>query len=245
VNTDRPVELRLADGVGSHCWRVDAGIRLGTGAAVVFSGAIALISTAMQVDHPISDPLTAIAIWAALWWFGVVRPAVWLSPDELVVRNRLRTHRIVRDNVVWAVPGSRGVVIIRRDSRPCTAAAFWHKPEIAKDHAASVITYWAQSRPPSNQGEAPERSSVGISESPTRLRVVDILAAAGLAIAFSLPALLMAWPNNPEWLWPVAYLILLLAFVPFGLIRQAKDLLGIAEAPQTPDNGGQPSTPDH
>ncbi len=68
--------------------------RLGAGAAVVATGAIALISTAMQDDHPISDPLEGIAIYAALWWFGLVRPAVWLSPDGLVVRNRLWTHRI-------------------------------------------------------------------------------------------------------------------------------------------------------
>jgi hypothetical protein len=70
---------------------------------------------------------------AALWWFGAIRPAVWLSPDELVVRNRLRTHRIARDNVVSAKPGSRGVVIIRRDGRPCTAFAFFYKPKIAQD----------------------------------------------------------------------------------------------------------------
>jgi hypothetical protein len=202
---------------------VDLAIRLGTGAAIVASGAIALISTAMQVDHPMSDPLTAIATYVPLWWFGMARPAVWLSPNELVVRNRLRTHRIARNNVVSAQPGSRGINIIRRDGRPCTARAFFYKPKTTKDRAASLITYWAQIRPPSNQGEAPERSYPGTPEGPTRRRVVDILAAAGLAIALSFPALLIAWPHNPEWLWAVAILIWVLAIVPFGVTREARD----------------------
>jgi hypothetical protein len=148
------VEPRLADGAASHSWRVALAIRLGMGAAILATGAIALISTAMQDDHPISDPLTMIAIYAALWWFGAIRPAVWLSPDELVVRNPLRTHRIARDNVVSARPGSFGVVIIRRDGRPCTAWALY-KPKIAKDRAASLITYWAQTRPSSIKGRPP------------------------------------------------------------------------------------------
>ena len=124
-------------------------VRLGTGAAIVATGAIALISTAMHDEHPISDPLTMIATYAALWWFGAIRPAVWLSPDELVVRNRLRTHRIARDNGVSAKPGSRGVVVIRRDGHPCTAFAFFYKPKIAQDRGASLITYWAQTPPSS------------------------------------------------------------------------------------------------
>ncbi|MDX6241529.1 MAG: hypothetical protein QOG10_6353 [Kribbellaceae bacterium] len=216
------MEPRLADGAASHCWRVALAIRLGTGAAILATGAIALISTAMQDDHPISDPLTMIAIYAALWWFGAIRPAVWLSPDELVVRNPLRTHRIARDNVVSARSGSFGVVIIRRDGRPCTALAL-RKPIIAEEHAASLITYWAQTPPSSNQGEAPESSYAETPESPARRRVVDLLAAAGLAIALTIPALLLAWPHNPQWLWPVAGLIMVIAIVPFGITRQARD----------------------
>jgi hypothetical protein len=221
VNTDRHVEPRLADGAAGHRWRVALAIRLGTGAAILATGAIAPISNAMK-DLPISDPLTAIAIYAALWWFGAIRPAVWLSPDELVVRNPLRTHRIARDNVVSAKPGSRGVVIIRRDSRRCTAFAL-RKPQIAQDRAASLITYWAQTRSSSNQGEAPERSYPETPESPTRPRVVDLLAAAGLAIALTIPAVLLAWPDNPQWLWPVAGLIMVIAIVPFGITRQTRD----------------------
>ncbi|WP_329475202.1 hypothetical protein OG555_26250 [Kribbella sp. NBC_01484] len=212
MSTERRVGPQLADGAVGRCWRVALSIRLGTGAAVVATGAIALISTAMQDDHPISDPLTAIAIYAALWWFGVVRPAVWLSPDELVVRNRLRTHRIARDNVVSARSGSHGIIIIRRDGRPCTAVGLW-KPKRAEERAASLITYWAQTPRSSNQGEAPESSYAETQESPTRRRVVDILAAAGLAIALTIPAVLVAWPHNPEWLWPIACLILVIALV--------------------------------
>ncbi len=222
MNTDRRVEPQLADGAAGHCWRAPLALRLGAGAAVVATGAIALISTAMQIDHPISDPLEAIAIYAALWWFGVVRPAVWLSPDELVVRNRLRTHRIARDNVVLARRGWRGVVIIRRDGRPCTAAGFW-KLRIAEERAAGQITYWAQTPPSSNQAQAPERSYPEIPEGPTRRRVVDILAAAGVAIAFTIQAVLLAWPVNPHWLWPVVGLIAVIAIVPFGIIRQTGD----------------------
>ena len=222
MNTDRDVEPRLADGAASHCWRVDLAIRLGTGAAIVATGAIALISTALQDDQPISDPLTMIAIYAALWWFGIVRPAVWLSADELVVRNRLRTHRIARDNVVSAKPDSYGVVIIRRDSRPCTAVGLW-KPKIAQERAASLITDWAQTPPSNNEGEAPESSYAETQESPTRRRVVEILAAAGLAIALTIPAVLLAWPDNPAWLWPIAGLIMVIAIVPFGITRQPGD----------------------
>ena len=209
----------MADGAASHCWRVPLAIRLGTGAAILATGTIALISTAMQDDHPLSDPLTMIATYAALWWFGLVRPAVWLSPDELVVRNPLRTHRISRDNVVAAKPGSFGVAIIRRDGRPCTALAL-RKP---MERAASLITDWAQTPPSSNQGEATESSYAETQESPTRRRVVDSVAAAGLAIALTIPALLLAWPHNPQWLWPVAGLIMVIAIVPFGIARQARD----------------------
>jgi hypothetical protein len=210
----------LADGAASHCWRVALAIRLGTGAAILATGAIALISTAMQDNHPISDPLTMIAIYTALWWFGAIRPAVWLSPDELVVRNPLRTHRIPRDTVVSAKPGSYGIIVIRRDSSPCTALAFFYKP---KDRAAGLITDWAQTPPSSNQGEAPESSYAETLESPTRRRVVDIVAAAGLLIAVTIPALLLAWPDNSPWLWLVAGLILVIALVPFTMTRQARD----------------------
>jgi hypothetical protein len=213
------VEPRLADGAASHCWRVALAIRLGTGAAILATGTIALISTAMQDDHPISDPLTMIATYAALWWFGLVRPAVWLSPDELVVRNPLRTHRIPRDNVVAAKPGSFGVAIIRRDGRACTALAL-RKP---MERAASLITYWAQTRPSSNQGAAPESSYAETPQSPTRRRIVDNVAAAGIAIALTIPALLLAWPRNPQWLWPVAGLIMVIAVLPFGITRQTRE----------------------
>lgn len=221
MNTARHVEPRSADGAASRCWRVAPSIRLGTGAALVATGAIALISTSMQIDHPISDPIEGIAIYAALWWFGIVRPAVWLSPDELVVRNRLRTHRIARDNVVSAKPGSRGVVIIRRDGRRCTAVGLW-KPRIAQERAASLITYWAQTPPSSNQAQAPECPCPEPAEGPTRRRVVDILAAAGLAIAFTIQAVLLAWPVKPHWLWPLVGLIVVIAIVPFGITRQAR-----------------------
>jgi hypothetical protein len=97
------------------------------------------------------------------------------------------------------------------------------KPIIAEEHAASLITYWAQTPPSSNQGEAPESSYAETPESPARRRVVDLLAAAGLAIALTIPALLLAWPHNPQWLWPVAGLIMVIAIVPFGITRQARD----------------------
>jgi hypothetical protein len=97
------------------------------------------------------------------------------------------------------------------------------KPRIAQERTASLITYWAQTRPSSNQGEAPDGSDVETQEGPTRRRVVDILAAAGLAIAFTIPAALLAWPDNPQWLWPVAGLIVVIAIVPFGISRQTRD----------------------
>ncbi|MFI5712320.1 hypothetical protein [Kribbella sp. NPDC051620] len=214
MSTDRRVESRLADGAAGRCWRVALAVRLGTGAALLATGTIGLISTA-TTDLPISDPLTAIAIYAALWWFALVRPAVWLSPDELVVRNPLGTHRIPRDTVVSAKPGSFGVSIIRRDGRPCTALAL-RKPIIAEERAAGLITYWAQT-PPSVS--PPESSYPATRESLTRRRVADIVAAAGLAIALTIPALLLAWPHNPQWLWPVAGFILVIAVVPFGITR--------------------------
>jgi hypothetical protein len=55
-------------------------VRLGTGAAVLAAGAIALISTGHE-DFPVNDPLTMIALYAAFWWFGAMRPTVWLLPD--------------------------------------------------------------------------------------------------------------------------------------------------------------------
>lgn len=219
----------MADGAASHCWRVSPAIRLGTGAAILATGPVALISTAMK-DFPISDPLTMIALYTALWWFGIVRPAVWLSPDELVVRNPLWIHRIARENVVSAKPGSFGVVISRRAGRPCIALAL-HKPKIAEwagqrtreDRAASLITYWAQTPPSSNRGEAPESLYAETPESRTRRRAVDIVAAAGLAIALTIPALLLAWPDHSPWLFLVAGLAMVIALVPFAMIRQARD----------------------
>ena len=216
MSTDRHVEPRLADGSVGNCWRVDLAIRLGTGVAIIATGTIALISTAMT-DNPMSDPLTMIAMYTAYWWFLLVRPAVWLSPNELVVRNPLRTHRIPRDNVVSARPGSRGIIIVRRDGRPCSALVFFYKPKVAKDRAAGLITYWAQTQPSSNQGEVPESSYAERRDSPPRLRVDDVLAATGFAIALTIPALLLAWPHNPEWLWPVASLTLAIAIVPFAI----------------------------
>jgi hypothetical protein len=173
---------------------VPLAIRLGTGAAILATGTIALISTAMQ-DFPISDPLTMIALYAALWWFLAIRPVMWLSPDELVVRNPLWTHRIARENVVSATPGFFGVVIRRRAGRPCIPVAL-HEPA---DRAASLITHWAQTPPSSNRGEAPETPVRGDPGSRTRRRVVDIAAAAAVAIALTMPALLIAWPNHSPW----------------------------------------------
>ena len=82
VSTERRVGPQLADGAVGRCWRVALSIRLGTGAAVVATGAIALISTAMQDDHPISDPLTAIAIYAALWWLASYGPRSGCHPTS-------------------------------------------------------------------------------------------------------------------------------------------------------------------
>jgi hypothetical protein len=201
---------------------VDLALRLGTGAGVVGIGTFALISTAMQVDHPMSDPLTAIAIYAALWWFGMGRPAVWLFPDKMVVRNPLWTHRIARDNVVSAeFRPFGGGVIIRRDGRPCATWALY-RPKIAEDRADSLITYWAQTSRSSNHGEASGSSYAETQESPTR-RVIEIVAAAGLAIALTIPALLVAWPHNPQWLWPVSGVIMVIAFVPFIFTRQIRN----------------------
>ena len=56
---------RTADGAVVHCWRAGLAIRLGVGAAIIATGSIALVSTAMQDDHPISDLLTMIALCAA------------------------------------------------------------------------------------------------------------------------------------------------------------------------------------
>jgi hypothetical protein len=49
------------------------------------------------------------------------------------------------------------------------------------------------------------------------------MAAAGLAIAFTIQAVLVAWPVNPHWLWPVVGLIVVIAIVPSGIARQARD----------------------
>ena len=220
VSTERRVGPRSADGAVGHCWRVGLAVRLGVGAAILATGSIALISTAMR-GFPISDPLTMIALYAAFWWFGIVRPAVWLSSDELVVRNPLWTHRIARENVVSARPGSFGMVISRLDGRSCSALALY-KPQIdvwpnrrtrEVVHAAGLITYWAQIPRSSSVGEAPESLYAETPGSRTRRRVVEIVAAAGLAIALTIPAVLLAWPDNSQWLWPVAGLILLIALV--------------------------------
>jgi hypothetical protein len=144
---------RLADSAVDQCWRVSLATRIGTGVAILVIGMFALIDTARD-GFPMSDPLTAIVLWAALWWFGTIRPAVWLSSGELVVRNPLWTRRIARESVVSAKPGSFGVVISRRDGRPCTALALL-KPKIAEwagqrtraDRAASLITQWAETSP--------------------------------------------------------------------------------------------------
>jgi hypothetical protein len=126
---------------------VSLAIRIGLAVVILAIGLFALISTAMK-DFPMSDPLTAIALWAALWWFGTIRPKVCVSPDELVVRNPLWTRRIARENVVSAKPGSFGFVISRRAGRPYIAVAPLLKPKIA-DRAASLITHWAETSPSS------------------------------------------------------------------------------------------------
>jgi hypothetical protein len=177
----------------------------------------------MQYDHPISDPLTAIAMYAAFWWFGIVRPAVWLSPDELVVRNPLWTHRIARENVVSAKPGSFGAVISRRDGRPCIALALY-KPKIAvEDRAVGLINYWAQTPRSSNRGEVPESLYAGTPEKRSRLRGGDIGGASALAVAFTIPSVLLAWPRHPPWLFPVAGLAMVIALVLFAVTRQPRD----------------------
>jgi hypothetical protein len=51
---------RAADGAASHGWRVALAIRLGTGAAIVATGAIALISTAMHDEHPAIEPVNDV-----------------------------------------------------------------------------------------------------------------------------------------------------------------------------------------
>jgi hypothetical protein len=215
----------LPDGAVSRCWRVSLAVRLGIGVAILATAPIALIS-AMQDDHPISDPLTAIVMYAAFWWFGIVRPAVWLSPDELVVRNPLWTHRIARENVVSAKPGSFGAVISRRDGRPCRALALY-KPKIAvedrTDRAVRLINCWAQTLRSSNQGEVPDSLYAETQERRPRRRVGDIAVAAGLAIAFTIPAILLAWTRHPSWLFPVASLAMVIALVPFALTRQPRD----------------------
>jgi hypothetical protein len=112
-------------------------------------GLIALIDTAMN-GFPMTDPLPMIALFAALWWFGTMRPKVCLTPEALVVRNPLWTRRIGRENVVSAKPSYFGVVIRRRAGRPCVAWALqkanvaeWTGRQTRADRAASLITRWA------------------------------------------------------------------------------------------------------
>ena len=207
----------MRDGAVSGCWRVGLAFRLGIGVAILAAAPIALISTAMQVDHPISDPLTAIAMDVAIWWFVLVRPAVWLSSDELVVRNPLWTHRIARENVVSAKRGSFGAVISRRTGRPCTALAL-HKIVVGDraDRAVGLINYWAQTPRSSDQGEITESL---YAETAARSRGGEIAAAAGLAVAFTIPAILLAWPRHPAWLFPVAALTMFVAVLPVALTR--------------------------
>jgi hypothetical protein len=125
---------------------VSLAVRIGLLVAILAIGLYALIVTARK-GLPMSDPLTAIALWVALWWVGTVRPKVCLSPDELVVRNPLRTRRIARENVVSARPRSSGVVISRRAGRPCIAFVLLER-KIAH-RAASLITHWAETSPSS------------------------------------------------------------------------------------------------
>ena len=213
----------MTDGAVSRCWRVSLAVRIGVGLGILATAPIALISTAMQVDHPISDPLTAIVMYVALWWFGLVRPAVWLSPDELVVRNPLWTHRIARENVVSAKPGAFGAVIRRRDGRHCIAWAL-HQLAVDEgtDRAVGLINYWAQTPRSSDPGEVPESLYAGTPEERSSRRVGDIGAAIGLAIAFTIPAILLAWPRHPPWIDPVAVLAMVIAVVPFGMTRQPR-----------------------
>lgn len=145
MGTDRRARLRLADSAADQCWRVSLAIRIGLAVVIVAVGLFALISTAMK-DFPMSDPLTAIALWAALWWFGTVRPKVCVSPDELVVRNPLWTRRIARQDIVSAKPSAVGFVISRRAGRPYIALAPLLMPKVA-DRAASLITNWAETSP--------------------------------------------------------------------------------------------------
>lgn len=206
----------MAEGAVIRCWRLSLAARLGVAVAVLATAPIALISTARQVDHPISDPLTAIVMYAAIWWFGLVRPAVWLSPDELVVRNPLRTYRIAREDVVSARSGLFGAVISRRAGRPRTAVAL-HKTAIAVgDPSVGLINYWAQAP---RSGDRDEGIEALYPEKPHRSRAGEIVAAAGLAVAFTLPAVLLAWPRHPGWFGPAIGLTLIIALVPVVLTQ--------------------------
>ncbi|MFF0266333.1 hypothetical protein [Kribbella sp. NPDC004536] len=199
-----------------RCWRVSWGVRLGIGVAILAIAPIALISTAMQVDHPISDPITGIVIWAAIWWFGLVRPAVWLSSDELVVRNPLWTHRIARENVAFAKAGMLGARISRRVGRRCIAVALL-KPMVAvADLKVDLINYWAQIPRSSHQDEV----LAGLfPEGPRRSRVGELVAAAALAVVFVVQAILLAWPRHPSWLFPAAVVVTVLALIPLALTQ--------------------------
>lgn len=199
----------------SRCWRVSPVVQVGIGVGILATAPIALISTARQVDHPISDPLTAIAMYVVLWWFGIVRPAVWLSPDELVVRNPLWTHRIARHDVVSATSGAFGAVIRRRGGRRCVALAL-HKPWIAVgDPAVHLINYWAQTPRSSDLYAATPEERSG-------WRLGDVVAAAGIAVAFTVPAVLLTWPRHPSWFSPVACLAMVVAVVPYGMTRRSR-----------------------
>lgn len=203
-----------------RCWRVRLDVRIGMGLAIVATGAIAVIST-VRKDFPISDPLTMIVGDAAVWWFFVLRPAVSLTAGELVVRNPLRTHRIARGDVASAMPGSYGTVISRRDGRRCTALALWTRRRTKAERAAGLINSWAQTPPSSDRGEAadsPYRPGSWI-----RRHAVDLVAAAGLAVAFTVPAALQAWAGHSRWVWPVGGLVMFVAFLPLTIPRPERD----------------------
>jgi hypothetical protein len=155
VSTVRRAGRRLTDGAVSRCWRVSLAVRLGIGVGILATAPIALISTAMQVDHPISDPLTAIVIRGVLVGrhrtahgvalirrTGCAQSAVD-SPDRQRERpfGESRIVRSCHQSARWS---------------PCIALASY-KPKIAvEDRAVGLINYWAQIPRSSNRDEVPE-----------------------------------------------------------------------------------------